>query len=291
MMAALMLASMAAAPRLGPTVRCSSVSTGTGRAPARISRARSLAWSAVKSPVMTVRPPTMPVSQAMLGSTCGLDRTWLSSTIATRRAGSPGWAQAAVPVSLAQPSPPPRNSSATSQRPVPCGSSSAEALLTSSPARPVGPIRTGAPSSSFRSRAPLGSSPAGARTGWKVSCAVRPMTSSASRGSETPGSSTMIRRSPERWRLGSDTPSWSTRRRRTSNVRSMVSPVTATPSAGRASSTIWVPPRRSRPRRAGWVTVRKMAPAMVTTTSSRRHPRWRDMYGCSSSDDPARPGP
>ena len=39
-------------------------------------------------------------------------------------------------------------------------------------------------------------------TGWKVSCAVRPITSAASRGSCTPGSSTMIRRSPERVRVG-----------------------------------------------------------------------------------------
>ena len=45
-----------------------------------------------------------------------------------------------------------------------------------------------------------------ATTWWKPSWAVWPITSAASRGSCTPGSSTMIRRSPARARVGSATP-------------------------------------------------------------------------------------
>src|SRR5436190_1549805 len=51
-------------------------------------------------------------------------------------------------------------------------------------------------------------------TGWKASCAVRPRTAAARLGSCTPGSSTMIRRSPDRAMDGSETPSASTRRRK-----------------------------------------------------------------------------
>ena len=92
MAAACQLALMAAWPRVGPTVRWETTSTGTGRAPARISRARSLASSSLKSPVITVWPPLMPCSQATDGSTWGLVMTWPSRTIATRRLGSPaGW--------------------------------------------------------------------------------------------------------------------------------------------------------------------------------------------------------
>ena len=93
-------------------------------------------------------------------------------------------------------------------------------------------------------------------TGWKVSCAVRPMTSAASRGSCTPGSSTMIRRSPERVSVGSETPSASTRRRSTSTARSVDSVSGLDGGESWVSRTIWVPPRRSRPRRAGVVTRR-----------------------------------
>ena len=104
--AACTLASMAASPRVGPTVRCSTTSTGTGRAPARMSSARSPASSPVKSPVITVWPPPMPCSQATEGSTWGLEITWPSSTMATRRVGSPSCWQAASPVSAAQRRPP-----------------------------------------------------------------------------------------------------------------------------------------------------------------------------------------
>ena len=54
MTAALALASMAASPRVGPTVRWSMTSTGSGSAPPSISSARSLASASVKPPVMLV---------------------------------------------------------------------------------------------------------------------------------------------------------------------------------------------------------------------------------------------
>ena len=115
--AACTLALIAASPSVGPTVRCSTTSTGTGRAPARISNDRSWASRSVKSPVITVWPPPMPCSQATEGSTWGLEMTWRSSTMATRRVGSPGGWQAASPVSSAQRRPPsPWNSIATCQR-------------------------------------------------------------------------------------------------------------------------------------------------------------------------------
>ena len=72
----------------------------------------------------------------------------------------------------------------------------------------------------------------GPSTGWKVSWAVWPMASAAAAASCTPGSSTMIRFSPERASVGSETPSASTRRRSTSSARSVAS---ASASRGRAS--------------------------------------------------------
>jgi hypothetical protein len=93
--AAWTLARIAASPRVGPTVRCAITSTGTGKAPARISNARSLASRSLKLPVMTVGPPRMPCPHATDGSTCGLEITRWSKTIATLRLGSPSGAQAA----------------------------------------------------------------------------------------------------------------------------------------------------------------------------------------------------
>ena len=55
MIAASTEASMAASPSVGPTVRCSMISTGTGSAPPLIRTERSLADSWVKSPVMLRR--------------------------------------------------------------------------------------------------------------------------------------------------------------------------------------------------------------------------------------------
>ena len=54
---------MASSPSVAPTVRCSTVSTGTGSAPARTSSASSSASAWVKLPVIDVRPPTMPTPQ------------------------------------------------------------------------------------------------------------------------------------------------------------------------------------------------------------------------------------
>ena len=116
-----------------------------------------------------------------------------------------------------------------------------------------------------------------------MSWAVLPMTSTASSGSVTPGSSTITRRSPERCRDGSDTPSWSTRRRRTSRVRSTVSPSTFTVSVSSASRTIWVPPRRSRPRRAGRVAMRTAAPTTAARTTAARQ------RGCCTIGTPPAP--
>ena len=116
--AALALASIAACPRVGPTVRCSMISTGTGRAPPRISSARSLASAGVNWPVIWVDPPVIPTLQATCGSTCGEEMISLSSTMATRLPGSPPGAQAALPVSCSQARwPEPRKSMATNQLP------------------------------------------------------------------------------------------------------------------------------------------------------------------------------
>ena len=90
-------------------------------------------------------------------------------------------------------------------------------------------------------------------TGWKVSCAVWPIRRSASAASVTPGSSTMMRRSPERASVGSETPRASTRRRRTSTVRSVPSASATLPLVSWVSRVIEAPPRRSRPRRGSLV--------------------------------------
>ena len=73
------------------------------------------------------------------------------------------------------------------------------------------------------------------------------MVSRALSGSCTPGSSMMMRFSPERAIVGSATPSASMRPRKTSSARSVVSAVALTRSVSRVSKTNWVPPFRSRP--------------------------------------------
>ncbi|CAM5269039.1 hypothetical protein SBADM41S_08431 [Streptomyces badius] len=100
--AACALASMAAAPRVGPTVRCSTISTGTGRAPPLISSARSRASSALNDPVIWVAPDGSPASQPTEGSTCGDEMTFSSRTMATLRRSSPAGWHAASPVSFFQ---------------------------------------------------------------------------------------------------------------------------------------------------------------------------------------------
>ena len=278
-------ASIASEPRVGPTVRCSATSTGTGSAPPRISTDRSLAWSAVKLPVIVVRPPAIPAWQPTDGSTCGEEITSSSSTIATRRFGSPAGLQAASPVSFCQASPPvPRKSTVTNQ-PGPCWASvTASEPPTASPVSAAGPICSGLPSSSLVAVLPAagtaGAATASApRTGWKRSCAVLPITSAASRGSCTPGSSMMIRRSPERVRVGSLTPSASTRRRSTSSARSVDSASALAVGPSLVSSTIWVPPRRSRPSRTGTSRASASEPATTARATRARSSPTRDRLG------------
>ena len=262
MIAARALASMASAPRVGPTVRCSTTSTGTGRAPPSMRTARSVASCCVNVPVILVSPPGMPMSQETPGSTWGEEMTSSSSTIAIRRIGSPGGEHAASPVSSAHPcSPSPTKSTVTNHPVAVCGSMAASAPATPSPVRAAGPSRSGWPDSSGSTSSAPGAGVsvpgdgeavgacATPRTGWNVSCAVRPMTSAASRGSSTPGSSTKMRCSPERASAGSATPRASTRRRSTSRARSVDSASACTVGESRVSRTICVPPRRSRPSR------------------------------------------
>ena len=193
--------------------------------------------------------------------------------------------------------PEPLKSMVTYQPPSPCGSSSACAPSTPSPVSAGGPSRrswpvssgsTSSPSAAARASAtatatptPTGSGSASATpsTGWKLSCAVRPITSAASRGSCRPGSSTMIRRSPERVRVGSATPSASTRRRSTSTARSVDSLPALTVGESWVSRTIWVPPRRSSPRRAGVVTVTYSEPATIARAIRARTSGARDTGG------------
>ncbi len=150
MMPARTLASMASWPRVGPTVLRERTSTGTGSAPPLMRTASSSASAWVKLPVICVEPPWMPMPHCTLGSTCGEEITWPSSTIATRRRGSSGWLQAAAAVSASQSRPPlPWNSTET-KRWVPVVSRPTLASPTPSPVRAAGPTRIGWPSSSSR---------------------------------------------------------------------------------------------------------------------------------------------
>lgn len=88
--AARALALIASAPSVGPTVRCSTTSTGTGRAPPLISSARFLASSAENDPVICVVPDGSPAPQVTEGLTRGEEITFSSSTIATLRRSSWG---------------------------------------------------------------------------------------------------------------------------------------------------------------------------------------------------------
>ena len=141
---------------------------------------------------MTVDPPVIPTSQRTPGSTRGDEMTRPSSAIATRRRGSSGGWQAASAVSRSQVRwPADRKSTVTCQSVPNRGSGAASAPATAEPSRAAGPSRTGCPVSSGTVRSRRGSAGApGAtaaaapapRTGWMVSCAVRPITSTACRG-------------------------------------------------------------------------------------------------------------
>ncbi len=204
----------------------------------------------------------------------------LSSTMATRRRGSPAGWQAASPVTFAQRSPPASSKSTVTCQPAPlCWSKRASAPLTSSPVRVGVSSRRRRPSSSGRTRSPFSPSAASASapvpsavpsTGWTVSCAVRPSTSAACWGSWTPGSSTTTRLSPERTMVGSATPSASIRPRSTSTVRSVASRSASVVLVDLVSSTIWVPPRRSSPRRTGMVRAMVTAAAITRRATSAR---------------------
>src|SRR5690606_32228879 len=78
----------------------------------------------------------------------------------------------------------------------------------------------------------------------------------------------MIRFSPERTMDGSATPSASTRPRRTSSARSVAAASAFVVSVERVSSTIWVPPRRSSPRRTGTVTATNTARATTANAKN-----------------------
>ncbi len=258
MIAARALASMASAPSVGPTVRCSTTSTGTGSAPERITSASSSASSWVKEPVICVLPPIMPVPQPTDGSTCGEEITSSSSRNAICLRGSPGGAQAASALTRCQAAGASPWNSMPTVHPMPPCAGAAWAFLMPSPVMTASPSAIPVPAGEGVSPTPV--------TGWTESCAVRPRTSTASAGSWTPGSSTTMRRSPERASTGSATPSSSTRRRSTSMARSVASE--ALPSG--VSSTICVPPRRSRPRRGAVVSRRKADAARTPRDSSPR---------------------
>ncbi len=176
----------------------------------------------------------------------------------------------------------PSKSTLTSQ-PMPFCGWTASAPLISLPVRAAGPSSRFSPDSALgRTRLPffVGSASAEAAwpiTGCTVSCAVRPMTSLAWSGSCTSGSSTRMRSSPTRASVGSAMPRPSTRPRRISIARSTLAAVGSTSPVFLACSMIWVPPRRSSPRRGSWFSARATQPASRPRTSTRRTKAPRDM--------------
>jgi hypothetical protein len=95
------LASIETAPSVGLTVRCSMTSTGTGTAQSCTSAARSYAsssenWTGDLSGHAGDTHAAWDAEVHLRG-----EMTSSSSTIASLRIGSPGWAQAAWPVSRA----------------------------------------------------------------------------------------------------------------------------------------------------------------------------------------------
>lgn len=146
----------------------------------------------------------------------------------------------------------------------------------------AGPSLSGWPFSS-RTAVPSPCS-AAPSTGWNASCAVRPMTSAACLGSSTPGSSTMIRFSPERTRVGSTTPSASARWRSTLIARSVAAASASTVGESFVSKTSWVPPRRSRPRRGAALKVTTKEIAMTAHAATARQNGARNMKASTGSD-------
>lgn len=134
MPAAQAAAVMASSPRVAPMTRCSTISTGTGRAPPEMSRASSRASASSKDPVIWVVPPPIPAPQAMAGSMRGEEMILSSRTMAIRRRGSPAGWQAASAVAFAHRVLPASVKSTVMCQPAPlCRSNRASAPLTSSP--------------------------------------------------------------------------------------------------------------------------------------------------------------
>ena len=270
-------ASMAAAPSVGPTVRCSMTETGSGSAPPSIRIARFWASSCVKSPVIWV---VLRMLEPQGTLTPGEEMTSPSRTIAIRLRASVWHAasaesspKASEPVLL-------KSTLTTYWTPWSCRPDSAPVI--SEPSSAEGPISMTSPESLGRtwlaSSCGLASGFATVRiTGWTVSCAVRPSASTASRGSCTSGSSIRIRSSPERASVGSETPRASTRPRSTSIAWSTFSALASARSVLSACSVIWVPPRRSRPSRGSRSREIQAQPASRPTTSRSRNHAPRDM--------------
>ena len=74
--------SMLSAPRLGPTVRSSTISIGAASAPARSSSATSLASLTLMRPLIWTRPP--PISARITGAVMTSPLPFSTSTIAMR---------------------------------------------------------------------------------------------------------------------------------------------------------------------------------------------------------------
>ncbi len=277
-MPALADASIAASPRVGPTVLEEISSTWSGSAPPSISSARSLAWDSLKPPEMLVPPVMLPPQGT---ETSGEEMTSSSRTMAIRP-GSPS-SHAALPLSLPNASEPLPSKSTETSQPTLCWGCTASAPLISLPDRAAGPSSRVSPVSleettrlSFFDGLASGEA-AWPITGCTVSCAVRPMTSLAWAGSCTSGSSTRMRSSPIRASVGSETPMASTRPRRISIARSTDSALALTSPVSLAWSMIWVPPRRSRPRRGSLFSARATQPTSRPRTSRRRTRAPRDM--------------
>ena len=204
MMRGLAEASIASPPSVGPTVRCSMISTGTGSAPPSIRIARSLASWIVKSAGDLGRAADDADAAGDAGSTWGEEMISSSRTMATRRWGSP-WAGAGrLRGQLRQRAGPLPLKSTVTNQPVP--------WVGSLPALGAGDVVAVAPRpgrarglalvSSGATRLPLASvgsarawRPPRRPGGWSAARSCR-STSTAWRGSCTSGSSTMIRFSP-----------------------------------------------------------------------------------------------
>ncbi len=379
---------MASLPSVGPTWLREMTFRFSGRAPPLTRVASWSASSRVKLPVIWVDPPWIPTLHCTLLATGGELMTSLSSTMATRRLGSPSGLQAAAPVRVSHCRLPAPLKSMTTKRPMPVvGSVPTLASPMPSPVRAAGPMTRGRPESSVSvcwgsvgsngdalgdgageasaaadavGAAPAGDGAAGdgaaglgaggeaaglatgptcaagwaaasspfgsarplavglvagagaalatgaplasgaplaaaaadgcgirlvgsaaASTGWMVSCAVLPMTSAAWAASSTPGSSTMIRRSPERASVGSVTPSESTRRRSTSSARSVFWAFASVVGVLSVSKVIEVPPRRSSPSWGFLVITKNVDKPMASSATSARTTGGRVMKGGS----------